>query len=202
VLKHLAVWKSLLAPAQPAGRDLPVAGLVSHPNWCCWQRHIVVYLLLYGSFYSRGKSVRLIIEKTYVLLMLVVGMSLVACAQESADTATQDDPAAAAQDTMAPPSSPVAQGDMDRSILPIQPPVAAPITEMDARNVTKPEPFVVDAPEGAPNVVIVLIDDIGFGATAPFGGAIETPALQQLADEGLRFNRFHTTALCSPTRAA
>jgi arylsulfatase A-like enzyme len=93
-------------------------------------------------------------------------------------------------------------GEIDRSVLPIQPPVAAPITEMDARNATTPERFVVNAPEGAPNIVIVLIDDIGFGATAPFGGAIETPALQRLAEDGLRFNQFHTTALCSPTRAS
>jgi arylsulfatase len=65
-----------------------------------------------------------------------------------------------------------------------------------------PPRFEVDAPEGAPNVVIVLIDDIGFGATAPFGGAIETPTLERLANEGIRFNQFHTTALCSPTRAS
>ena len=55
---------------------------------------------------------------------------------------------------------------------------------------------------GAPNIVIVMIDDIGFGATAPFGGAIETPTFSRLAKGGLRFNRFHTTALCSPTRAS
>ena len=73
---------------------------------------------------------------------------------------------------------------------------------MDARNVTKPDPFVVDAPDGAPNIVVVLIDDIGFGATSTFGGAIETPTFDRLADEGLRFNKFHTTALCSPTRAS
>jgi len=91
---------------------------------------------------------------------------------------------------------------IDRSVLPIQPPVHPAITEMDARKAVKPELFEVKAPEGAPNVVIVLIDDIGFGATAPFGGAIETPTFSRLANEGLRFNRFHTTALCSPTRAA
>ena len=73
---------------------------------------------------------------------------------------------------------------------------------MNARNATKPKPFHVDAPEGAPNVVVVLIDDIGFGATEPFGGAIETPTFSRLAENGLRFNRFHTTALCSPTRAS
>ncbi len=92
--------------------------------------------------------------------------------------------------------------EFDRSVLPIQPPTRPPITEMDARNATKPDPFVVDAPKGAPNVVIVLIDDIGFGATTPFGGAIETPTFDRLAENGLRFSRFHTTALCSPTRAS
>jgi len=92
--------------------------------------------------------------------------------------------------------------EMDRSILPIQGPQHDAITEMDARIATAPEPFGVTAPEGAPNVVIVLIDDIGFSATEPFGGAIETPTFDKLADNGLRFNRFHTTALCSPTRAS
>mgnify|MGYP001815182419 FL=1 len=73
---------------------------------------------------------------------------------------------------------------------------------MDARDATKPERFEIKAPDGAPNVVIVLIDDIGFGATEPFGGGIETPTFERLADDGLRFTRFHTTALCSPTRAS
>ncbi len=77
----------------------------------------------------------------------------------------------------------------DRTILPIQPPTSEPITEMDARNVTKPEIFEIKAPEGAPNIVIVLIDDIGFGATTTFGGAIETPTFDRLADNGLRFNQ-------------
>ncbi|GAA4833474.1 arylsulfatase [Algivirga pacifica] len=73
---------------------------------------------------------------------------------------------------------------------------------MDARDAQKPEAFKVNAPENAPNVVIVLIDDIGFGATSTFGGAINTPTFDKLAENGLRFNRFHTTALCSPTRAS
>lgn len=58
------------------------------------------------------------------------------------------------------------------------------------------------APRGAPNVVVVLLDDVGFAAASTFGGPIETPSLQQLANEGLRYNRFHTAAICSPTRAA
>ena len=95
-----------------------------------------------------------------------------------------------------------ADGEFDRSVLPIVPPKYKPITELDARKATAPPPFKVDAPEGAPNVVIVLIDDIGFGATDAFGGVIDTPTLSRLADEGIRFNQFHTTALCSPTRAS
>ena len=57
-------------------------------------------------------------------------------------------------------------------------------------------------PEGAPNVLVILIDDCGFGATSAFGGPVETPTAERLAASGLKFNRFHTTALCSPTRAA
>ena len=78
----------------------------------------------------------------------------------------------------------------------------APITVFDARDAEKPPRFKVTPPEGAPNVVIVLIDDIGFGAVTSFGGRIHTPTFDRLADEGVRFNHFHTTALCSPTRAA
>ncbi|NUO86240.1 MAG: arylsulfatase [Cupriavidus sp.] len=58
------------------------------------------------------------------------------------------------------------------------------------------------APAGAPNVVVVLLDDVGFGAAGTFGGLVPTPALDALASRGLRYNRFHTTAMCSPTRAA
>lgn len=60
----------------------------------------------------------------------------------------------------------------------------------------------VAAPEDAPNVLIVLLDDVGFGQTATFGGLIDTPALDQLASEGLEYTRFHTTAICGPSRAA
>src|SRR5262245_11818526 len=60
----------------------------------------------------------------------------------------------------------------------------------------------VEAPQGAPNVVLILTDDVGFGASSTFGGPIQTPNFQRLADSGLRYNQFHTTALCSPTRAA
>jgi arylsulfatase A-like enzyme len=58
------------------------------------------------------------------------------------------------------------------------------------------------APAGAPNVLIILLDDVGFGQPSTFGGLIPTPNLDRLAAEGLRFNRFHTTAICGPSRAA
>jgi arylsulfatase A-like enzyme len=51
-------------------------------------------------------------------------------------------------------------------------------------------------------VVLVLMDDVGFGETSTFGGPVPTPTIQNLANNGLRYNRFHTTAVCSPTRAA
>jgi arylsulfatase len=68
---------------------------------------------------------------------------------------------------------------------------------------SKPDfPKGVEAPKGAPNVLLILTDDVGFGASSTFGGPIQTPNFQRLADSGLRYNMFHTTALCSPSRAA
>jgi arylsulfatase len=93
-------------------------------------------------------------------------------------------------------------GELDRTVLPIHEPAFPIVKELDARNATAPPRFEVQAPKGAPNVVIVLIDDIGFGASKSFGGPINMPTLEKLADKGLRYNRFHTTALCSPTRVA
>jgi len=63
-------------------------------------------------------------------------------------------------------------------------------------------PQPVQAPKGAPNVVLILIDDVGFGQFSTFGGGVPSPTMDKLAAEGLRYNSFHTTALCSPTRAA
>jgi arylsulfatase len=91
---------------------------------------------------------------------------------------------------------------LDRTVLPIQEPPRPVITELDARNVKVPSRFEVKAPEGAPNVVIVLIDDLGFGVPTAFGGPVPMQTLDRLAQDGLRYNNFHTTALCSPTRAA
>lgn len=92
--------------------------------------------------------------------------------------------------------------ELDRTVLPIQEPKRPTYSELDVRKAKAPPRFEVMAPKGAPNVVIVLIDDVGFGATSTFGGPIRTPTLDQLAAGGLRYNNFHTTALCSPTRMA
>jgi arylsulfatase A-like enzyme len=71
-----------------------------------------------------------------------------------------------------------------------------------AKESTPDFPKGIVAPKGAPNVLLILTDDVGFGAASTFGGAIPTPTFDRLAKEGLRYNTFHTTALCSPTRAA
>jgi len=90
----------------------------------------------------------------------------------------------------------------DRTILPIPEPQYPHSTVLDARDASAPPRFEVTAPQGAPNVLIVLIDDMGFGQSAAFGGPIHMPTVDSLANAGLRYNEFHTTALCSPTRAA
>jgi len=95
-----------------------------------------------------------------------------------------------------------ASGALDRSVLPIPEPRYAPITTLDVRKATAPPRFEVEAPKGAPNVVLVLIDDMGFGQPSAFGGGISMPTLDRIAAQGLRYTNFHTAALCSPTRAA
>src|SRR5437870_11133021 len=91
---------------------------------------------------------------------------------------------------------------INRTVLPVREPTPPTITELDARKAKAPPRFEVKAPKGAPNVLIVLIDDMGFGQSSAFGGPIHMPTLERMAKGGLRYNQFHTTALCSPTRAA
>ena len=97
---------------------------------------------------------------------------------------------------------PRAGAQLDRTVLPIAEPDSPVIATLDARDAKAPPRFEVKAPQGAPNVVIVLIDDIGFGHSSAFGGPIRMPTLEKLAGNGLKYNRFHTTALCSPSRTA
>ncbi len=88
------------------------------------------------------------------------------------------------------------------STLPYPQPPFKGVINITAAN-SKPDfPKAVEPPKGAPNVLLILTDDVGFGATSTFGGPIQTPTYQQEANDGLRYTTFHTTALCSPTRAA
>jgi arylsulfatase A-like enzyme len=91
---------------------------------------------------------------------------------------------------------------VDRTVLPLAEPNYPPIKELDVRKATAPPLFQVKAPQGAPNVIVILLDNLGFGATKPFGGAINMPTLERLAKDGLIYTNFHTAPLCSPSRQA
>ena len=92
----------------------------------------------------------------------------------------------------------------DRSVLPIPDRAYAGFVTYDAKDPETSFPPIVPLrpPTDAPNVLVILIDDCGFGASSAFGGPIATPTAERLAANGLKYNRFHTTALCSPTRQA
>ncbi len=91
-----------------------------------------------------------------------------------------------------------------RTVLPMPDPARSGLITYDAKDPdTKYPPIVpLRPPKGAPNVLVILLDDVGFGASSAFGGPCRTPTAERLAANGLKFNRFHTTALCSPTRQA
>lgn len=91
---------------------------------------------------------------------------------------------------------------LDRTVLPIPEPNVPHSTVLDVRDTKMPPRFEIQAPAGAPNVLIVLVDDMGFGMPSAFGGPVHMPSADRLASQGLRYNQFHTTALCSPTRTA
>jgi arylsulfatase len=101
-------------------------------------------------------------------------------------SATLPRPTVAETPTLLPPPEPPFQGKIGRTV----------------RDSTPDFPKGITAPAGAPNVLLILTDDVGFGASSTFGGPIQTPNFQRVADNGLRYNMYHTTALCSPTRAA
>ncbi|BCH26656.1 arylsulfatase [Mesorhizobium sp. L-8-3] len=109
---------------------------------------------------------------------------------------------AAAQETTFPPGAPGATTTIDGRYLPNPPPPFMGDIQTNA-NQSKPYwPGLVVPPKGAPNILLIMTDDVGFSAPSTFGGVIPTPALDRIAAEGLRYTRMHTTALCSPTRAA
>jgi arylsulfatase A-like enzyme len=91
---------------------------------------------------------------------------------------------------------------LDRTVLPIGEPKRPTITELDVRKAKAPPRFRVKAPHGAPNVVVVVLGDFGFGDSSAFGGPIRMPTAERLASTGLRYNRFHTTGTAAPTYQA
>nr|WP_246737677.1 arylsulfatase [Nordella sp. HKS 07] len=107
-----------------------------------------------------------------------------------------------AQQSNAPAGSPAATRAIDGLQLPAP---AMPFGGKIDRNALQSKPFWqprIAPPEGAPNVLLIITDDVGFGAPSTFGGVIPTPALDRIAQMGLRYTNMHSTALCSPTRAA
>ena len=119
------------------------------------------------------------------LTLLAIAGLMSGCSQESGPTASL-----------------TSSDGLDRTVLPIPEPKRQTYKELDVRNAKAPARWEVKAPQGAPNVVVVLIDDIGFGASSAFGGPINMPNLEKVAATGIKYTRFHTTALCSPTRVA
>ena len=93
---------------------------------------------------------------------------------------------------------------LQRSVLPIPDRKPIGLTNYDAKDPDTKFPPITQLrpPTGAPNVLVILLDDVGFGASSAFGGPCQIPTAEKLAAKGLKYTRFHTTALCSPTRAA
>jgi len=121
-----------------------------------------------------------------IALILPAMLGTTGCSQRSEPASDSVDAGASIEPDVLPHTKPPFEGTIART----------------AAESTPDFPKGVEAPEGAPNVLLILTDDVGFGASSTFGGPVQTPTLQQLADSGLRYNTFHTTALCSPTRAA
>jgi arylsulfatase A-like enzyme len=97
---------------------------------------------------------------------------------------------------------PVAAQHVDRKVLPLPTPPFKGVIGPTYKESREDWPRLPAPPKGAPNVVVVLLDDVGYGQTSTFGGPVPTPELDKLASEGLRYTNFHTTAICGPSRAA
>lgn len=91
---------------------------------------------------------------------------------------------------------------IDRTVLPIKEPLSETTQTLDVRKATSPPRFEVKAADGAPNVLLILLDDLGFAGTSAFGGSVATQNFDRITAGGLKYNNFHTTAVCSPTRTA
>ena len=101
-----------------------------------------------------------------------------------------------------PPDAMSAPGPADGSHLPRPPASFTGVLAPTESGSTPMFPITVKAPDGAPNILLVMTDDVGFASVSTFGGSVPTPNLDRLAAQGSRYNQFHTTGICSPTRAA
>jgi arylsulfatase len=136
-----------------------------------------------SSFKSRLQSIALF----FVFIVLVL-----ACNEKSGSEVKSNSEPTASSST----------GGVDRTVLPFPDPEFHGKIDSNATQSQSDFPKETEAPQGAPNVVLILTDDVGFGASSVFGGPVQTPTFEKLAANGLRYNEFHTTSLCSPTRAA
>jgi Sulfatase len=99
--------------------------------------------------------------------------------------------------------TPVAKtGQTDRTVLPLAAPPFTGVIGKTYKESKEAWPPLPTAPAGAPNIVVILLDDVGFGQTGTFGGPVPTPELDKLAAQGLKYTRFHDTGICGPSRAA
>jgi arylsulfatase A-like enzyme len=111
-------------------------------------------------------------------------------------------PWASAQQPAPAPGSPAATTNIDGRYLPNPPPPFGGVINLSATDSKPYWPPTIVPPKGAPNVLLIMTDDAGYGVSSTFGGVIPTPTLDRIAKMGLRYTMFHSTALCSPTRAA
>src|SRR6476660_9723593 len=107
-----------------------------------------------------------------------------------------------AQQTTGTPGSPSATTTIGGKYLPPPPAPFGGTINLDAKGSKPYWPATVVPPKGAPSVLLIMTDDQGYGVSGTFGGVIPTPSLDRIAKAGLRYTQFHSTALCSPTRAA
>ena len=128
----------------------------------------------------------------FVLVVAALAMTAVACGQSGPGPNAGQAPSA----------RPGGATDVDRTVLPIAEPTRPAITELDARNAKAPPIFEVKAPTGAPNVLVILLDNFGYAGSTTFGGVMNLPTIERLAKNGLIYTNFHTAPICSASRVA
>ena len=128
----------------------------------------------------------------FVLVAAALAMTVVGCGQSGPGPNAGQAPSA----------RPGGATDVDRTVLPIAEPTRPAITELDARHAKAPPIFEVKAPTGAPNVLVILLDNFGYAGSTTFGGVMHLPTIERLAKNGLTYTNFHTAPICSASRVA